>query len=152
MSTFLSSFQSRFSNQLRTNWSNGQLSTATTPNTTLEGLADTDTVGEFKKRGITPDSTLDTHVTTAMAGIISRLMFYVQAPGWEVAWQMFQDDLKLLAETTSRDRMTPSNDSLLLPTTDTSGDKPPFDSTEFKGYVTKGPNQPNGASPPDNND
>src|SRR5574342_715540 len=112
MATFLSAYQARFSTQLRTNWSRPQNSTATTPDTTLETLADTDVVGEFKKRGITPDNTLDTHVTTAMSGIIGRLMFYTQSPGWGEAWGSFKDDLELLAETTSRDRITPTTDSL----------------------------------------
>jgi hypothetical protein len=76
MATFLSAYQARFSTQLRTNWSRPQNSSATTPDTTLEGLSDTDVVGEFKKRGITPDSTNDTHVTTAMSGVIAADVLY----------------------------------------------------------------------------
>lgn len=144
MSTFLTAYQARFSTQLRTNWSNPQNSSATTPNTTLEGLADTDVVGEFKKRGITPDNTLDTHVTTAMSGIIARLMFYTQSPGWGEAWGSFKDDLKLLAETTSRERITPTTDSLLSPTQDTNGALPLFDRNNFQNYQ---PNPPTGPSP-----
>lgn len=143
MATFLSAFQARFSTQLRTNWSNPQNSTATTPNTTLEGLADTDVVGEFKKRGITPDNTLDTHVTTAMSGIIGRLMFYTQCPGWGEAWGSFKDDLKLLAETTSRERITPTTDSLLSPTADTNGALPVFDRNNFQNYQLNPPKGPN---------
>lgn len=142
MATFLSAYQARFSTQLRTNWSRPQNSTATTPDTTLETLADTDVVGEFKKRGITPDNTLDTHVTTAMSGIIGRLMFYTQSPGWGEAWGSFKDDLELLAETTSRDRITPTTDSLLSPSTDVIGALPDFDRDQFKGYVPGAPSQP----------
>lgn len=142
MATFLSTYQSRFSTQLRTNWSRPQNSTATTPDTTLEGLADTDVVGEFAKRGISADSTSDKQVTTAMAGVISRLMFYTQAPGWEIAWGAFQDDLKLLAETTSRDRIMPANDSYLAPSYDQVNSLPPFDPENFQNYTSSPPNGP----------
>jgi hypothetical protein len=142
MATFLSAYQARFSTQLRTNWSNPQNSSATTPNTTLEDLADTDVVGEFKKRGITPDNTLDTHVTTAMSGMIGRLMFYTQSPGWGEAWGSFKDDVELLAQTTSRDRIMPTTDSLLVPSEDTSGGLPMFDRENFKNYLTNPPDGP----------
>lgn len=144
MATFLSSYQARFSTQLRTNWSRPQNSTATTPDTTLETLADTDVVGEFKKRGIAVDATDDRHVTTAMSGIIGRLMFYTQSPGWGEAWGSFKDDVKLLAETTSKNRIMPTTDSLLSPTLDTSGALPVFDRDNFQNYQT---NPPNGPSP-----
>jgi hypothetical protein len=142
MATFLSAYQARFSTQLRTNWSRPQNSSATTPDTTLEGLSDTDVVGEFKKRGITPDSTNDTHVTTAMSGVIARLMFYTQCPGWGEAWGSFKDDLELLAQTTSRDRIIPTTDSLLSPTPDTAGALPIFDRDNFQNYETNPPNGP----------
>lgn len=142
MATFLSTYQARFSTQLRTNWSNPQNSAATSPNTTLETLSDTDVVGEFKKRGITPDSTDDRHVTTAMSGIIGRLMFYTQSPGWGEVWGSFKDDLELLAESTSRDRVTPTTNSLLSPSADTINALPDYDKDNFKGYVPGAPNQP----------
>ena len=140
MATFLSDYQSRFSTQLRTNWSRPQNSSATTPDTTLETLADTDTVGEFKKRGITVDATDDRQVTTAMAGIISRLMFYTQAPGWGEAWGSFKEDLALLAETGPRNRIPATTDSLLSPSDDTSGALPVFDREQFGRYASQPPN------------
>ena len=136
----MASFQSRFSSQLRTNWSNPQNSSPTTPDTALETLADTDVVGEFKKRGITPDNTDDRQVTTAMAGIISRLMFYTQAPGWGEAWGSFKEDLALLAETGPRDRIPATTDSLKVPSTDEANSLPTFDSTQFGRYVSQPPN------------
>lgn len=144
MAVFLATYQARFSTQLRTNWSNPQSSSSTTPNTTLEGLADTDIQGEFKKRGISPDNSLDTHVTTAMSGMIARLMFYTQAPGWESAWATFQEDVKFLAETTSRDRIVPSNDSYLAPSYDPVNALPAFDPQNFQNYL---PNPPTGPTP-----
>lgn len=140
MATFLSAYQSRFSTQLRTNWSRPQDSSSTTPDTTLETLADTDVVGEFKKRGITTDATDDRQVTTAMSGIIARLMFYTQAPGWGEAWGSFKEDLALLAETGPRDRIVPATDSLLSPSEDTSGALPVFDREQFGRYATGAPN------------
>lgn len=140
MATFLSDYQSRFSTQLRTNWSRPQNSSATTPDTTLETLADTDVVGEFKKRGITPSASNDTHVTTAMSGIIARLMFYCQAPGWGEAWGSFKEDLALLAETGPRNRIMPATDSLLSPSEDTPGALPVFDRDQFGRYASGAPN------------
>lgn len=140
MATFLSSYQSRLSTQLRTNFSNPQNSSATTPDTALETLADTDVVGEFKKRGISPDSTDDRHVTTAIGGIIGRLMFYTQSPGWGEAWGSFKEDLALLAETGPRDRIPATTDSLKVPSTDEANSLPTFDSTQFGRYVSQPPN------------
>lgn len=142
MATFLSAYQARISTQLRTNWSRPQNSSATTPDTVLEDLADTDVVGEFKKRGITPDGTVDTHVTTAIQGIRSRLMFYTGSPGWQEEWQTFKDDVALLAESTSRDRIAINTDSLLTPTADISGDLPMFDRKQFGNYVSRAPEPP----------
>mgnify|MGYP001600840662 CR=1 FL=1 len=142
MTTFLTAYQARFSTQLRTNWSRPQNSTATTPDTALETLADTDVVGEFKKRGITQDSTDDRHTTTAMSGIIGRLMFYTQSPGWGEAWGSFKDDVKLLAESTSRDRIMPTTDSLLVPSSDVPGGLPVFDRDNFQNYETNPPTGP----------
>ena len=140
MATFLSSYQSRLSDQLRTNWSNGQDSAAVVPDVALETLADSDVCGEFKKRGIVPDSTDDRHVTTAIGGIIGRLMFYTQNPGWAEAWDTFKEDVKLLAESTSRDRIIPYTNSLLNPSVDVMGDLPSFDPANMTDYIPNAPN------------
>jgi hypothetical protein len=139
MATFLSAYQSRFSTQLRTNWSRPQDSSSSTPDTTLETTADTDVVGQFKMVGISPDSTDDRHVAVAVGGIRARLMFYCGIPDWRSEWDGFKDDLKLLTETTSRDRISPTTDSLLEPTQDTLGALPAFDRKEFDNYVTDAP-------------
>jgi len=99
-------------------------------------------VGEYKKRGITPDNTEDTHVTTSIQGIRARLMFYTGSPGWQEEWETFKEDLSLLAESTSRDRIEMTTDSLLTPTADTAGDLPMFDRKEFGNYVPKAPFPP----------
>jgi hypothetical protein len=98
-------------------------------------------VGEFKKRGITPSATDDTHVTTAMAGIIARLMFYTQSPGWGEAWGSFKEDLSLLSQTGPRNHIMPTTDSLLAPSTDTPNALPTFDRDQFGRYVTQPPSQ-----------
>lgn len=139
MPTFLTAWNNRISTQLRTNWSRGQDSTSTTPNTTMEGYADDDVVSQFKMVGITPDNTDDRHVAVAIAGIRARLMFYVGIPDWRTEWDGFKDDLKFLTETTSRDRISPTTDSLLEPTEDTTGDLPAFDRKEFDHYRSDAP-------------
>ena len=140
MATFLTAWNNRISTQLRTNWSRGQDSTSTTPNTTIEGYADDDVVAQFKMKGITPDNTDDRHVATAIGGIRARLMFYVGIPDWRSEWDGFKEDLAFLAETTSRDRISPTTDSLLEPTQDTLGDLPAFDRKQFNDYVSDAPN------------
>lgn len=139
MATFLTAWNARLSTQLRTSWSNPQDSSATTPSVTLETLADADVVGQFKMYGITPDNTDDRHVSVAIGGIRARLMFYTGIPDWRTEWDGFKEDLKLLTETTSRDRISPTTDSLLSPTEDTLGDLPAFDRKEFDHYRTDAP-------------
>lgn len=140
MASFVSAFQARFSEQLRVNWSRPQNSTATTEDAALVALANSDVVGEFSKRGILADDTDATHITTAMSGIISRLMFYTQAPGWGEAWGSFKEDLALLAETGPRNRIPATTDSLKVPSTDEANSLPVFDSTQFGRYVSQPPN------------
>lgn len=140
--SFLTEYQNRISTQLRTNLSNPQDSTSTTPDTTQEGYAAADVEGEFKKRGITPDSTLDTHVSTAISGIMARLMMFTGQPGGKEDWEAFKEDVRFLAETTSRDRISPSTDSLLSPTQDDANTLPAFDRRQFEGYIPGAPSQP----------
>jgi hypothetical protein len=67
-------------------------------------------------------------------------MFYTGIPDWRTEWDGFKDDLKLLTETTSRDRIKPTTDSLLDATEDTTNDLPAFDRKEFDNYVSDPPN------------
>lgn len=139
MASFLTAWNNRVSTQLRTNLSRGQDSTSTTPSTTMEGYADADVIGQFSMYGITADDTDARHVAVAIAGIRARLLFYTGIPDWRSEWDGFKEDLKLLAETTSRDRVSPTTDSLLEPTEDTTGDLPAFDRKEFDNYRSDPP-------------
>jgi hypothetical protein len=134
--------QSRYSTQLLINASNPQSAAATTIDTTRLNNAVTDVQAAFKKRGITYDNTIDTHVATAVPGVYARLLVVTGQDGGREEWTAFLDDLKLLAETTSRDRVVPYTDSLLSPTQDTSGDLPMFDRKQFEGYVPGAPTSP----------
>lgn len=140
MATFLTVWNARISTQLRTSWSNAQDSSATVPNTTIEDLADTDVVAQFAMYGIEADNTNSRHVAVAIGGIRARLMFYTGIPDWRSEWDGFKEDLKLLTETTSRDRISPTTDSLLSATEDTTNDLPAFDRKEFDNYVSDAPN------------
>jgi hypothetical protein len=132
-------YQGRYSTQRRTEISNPQDSTATTPNTTRENYAITDVQAAFKMRGITYDNTIDTHVTTAVGGVEARLLKVTGQPGGHESWKEWLDEVKLLSETTSRDRIVPSTDSQLSPTADTLGDIPVSDRKNFKEYVSDAP-------------
>ena len=138
--SLLSEYQSRYSTQRRVEISNPQLSSATTVDSARETLASTDVQAAFKMRGITFDTTIDTHVSVGVAGMEARLLKITGQPGGSDAWSDWMtDELKLLAETTSRDRISPTTDSLLSPTQDTLGDLPVSDRKNFKDYVTDAP-------------
>jgi len=129
--------QGRYSTQLLVNASNPQNSGATTIDTTRLSYACTDVTAEFTKRGITYDNTVATHVATAVPGVYARLLVMTGQSGDEL-WQRFMDDLQLLSETTSRDRIMPTTDSLLEATEDTSGDLPASDRKNMEGYIPDG--------------
>lgn len=126
--------RSRYSTEILVSVSNPQASSATTEDTTRSALAVLDVGARFKMQGITYDNTVDTHVMVATQGVIARLMVMTAQPGASEEWKEFTDNLKTLAETTSRDRITPSTDSVLTPTPDTSGSTPSFDTPKFDDY------------------
>ncbi len=148
--SFLTEYRVRFSAEIRTNISNPQNSGATTPDTTLEGYAYQDVLGEFKKRGITPDETDTGQIGTAINGIKARLLVFT-AQTDDSAWKEFKADVKFLAETTSRDRIIPSTDSLLNPSFDQLNSLPQTDMREFKGYVPGAPASPTTGDSVDSN-
>lgn len=131
--------QARYSTQILRNASNPQNSTATSIDTTRLGYAVTDVQAEFKKRGITYDNSIDTHVTTAVPGVFARLLVLTGQDGGREQWSAFTDDLKLLTETTSRDRIVPTTDSLLDPTKDRVGDLPWSDRKQFGNFIPGAP-------------
>lgn len=146
MGVLLTAYQARYSTQLRKQVSNPQLSTNSSIDTTREGYAETDITAEFAKRGITLDTTADTHITTGVNGIYARLCVITGQPGGFDRWKEFTDDLKLLAETTSRDRIMASTDSEMNPTSEPANSTPAGDLSVFKGYIPKNGSYPTGSS------
>lgn len=131
--------QGRYSSQLLINVTNPQLASATTIDTTRLNYAITDVQAAFTKRGITYDNTVATHVVTAVPGVFARLVLMAGQDGGFELWKSFLEDLKLLAEVTSRDRILPSTDSLLTKSTDDSGALPAFDKDQYQGYLLDPP-------------
>lgn len=128
--------RSRYSTEILVSVSNPQSSSATTEDTTRSGLAVLDVQARFKMQGITYDNTIDTHVAVAVQGVIARLMVMTAQPGAQEEWDEFLESLRTLAETTSRDRIVPSTDSVYEPSTPPLGSLPTFDPKKLDGYPT----------------
>lgn len=129
-----SNVQSRYSSQILINASNPENSTSTTLDTARLNAAIADVEGEFLKRGITYDDDDKRHVSTAVPGVFARLLLMTGKGGRE-DWNEFKEDVKFLAETTSRDRVLPTTNSPLDPTADETGAKPWGDNDNFSRYV-----------------
>lgn len=143
---------SRYSNQILVNVSNPQSTVTTTVDTTRLGLASTDVQAIFTKHGLTYDNSIATHVQTAVGGVFARLSVMTGQLGADSLWKSFLEDMKLLVETTSRDRIAPTTDSLLTATEDTIGSRPASDRKNFYGYVSKPPGgSPYSGAPTDSN-
>jgi len=125
--------QARYSAQILINASNPQLASGGTLDTARLGYACTDVQAEFSKRGITFDVTDATHLATAVPGVLARLIQMTQAD--DSGWKTFKDDVKFLAETTSRDRILPYTNSPLQPTPDPTDGVPFADNTKFDRYT-----------------
>lgn len=134
--------QARYSSQILINVTNPQNTAATSIDTTRLNNAITDVQSEFKKRGITYDNTVDTHIATAVPGVFARLLLFAAQDGSREMWKEFLEDVRFLSETTSRDRIKPDTDSLLDKSADVSGALPAFDKDNFRGYVVNPPSQP----------
>ena len=139
MGALLTAYQARYSAQIRRNVSNPQLASNAAIDTVREGLAETDVTAQFTMRGITFNGALDTHIAVGTPGIYARLLWINGHDGGKSLWDAFIEDLNLLRESTSRDRIVPETDSLLDPTADTVGTLPAFDRREFKNYIPNGP-------------
>lgn len=123
--SLLTSYQARHSTQQRTEWSNPQNSSATSPNTTLEGLAATDASADFQVLcGISYDDTVAIHVAAAVPLVIGRLKLYNGQSTDEQYEKIMNRMEKWYRLVLGRNRITPQSDSTLSPTTETSGGKP----------------------------
>lgn len=135
-------YRLRYSTEIRTQVSNPQDSTPTTPDTSKEGYAADDVEGEFLKHGIEIDVTDKRHVTTGVRGIYARLLVYTGQAGGSAEWDDFMRDLERLSKTTSRDRILPTSDSLLTASDDVPGALPAADRKQFDGYIPGSPANP----------
>ena len=137
--SLLSDYQARYSTELRTNWSNPQNSTATTPDTTRETLAAADAGADFSAIcGVTYDSTNATHVTAGVTLVAARLLVYTGQASME-----FYDSVLKRLETyklvLGRNRITPTTNSTLTPTEETLGAAPWSDTLIFKDFIGNAP-------------
>ena len=142
----LADYQSRYSTQIRTNVSNPQNTSPTTPDTTLEGLAATDVAARFQAEcGVAYSSSTAIHVDVCCPAVFAKLQIWTGQ-----ADQSFYDKaieaMRAVKLVLGRDRITPTTDSLLDPTKDTSGDLPFADRTQFNQLI---PNAPGGTTTSD---
>lgn len=131
----LADYQARFAVQLRTNVSNPQVTTASVPNTTLEGLAASDVTGRFQAIcGVVYDSTNASIVDACCQAVYVKLQVWtgqVDPSAYEAITAYFET-LKL---TLGRDRLTPQTDSQLTVTPEPTGAPVAADWTKVQKYV-----------------
>lgn len=138
--TLLADYQARYSTQIRTNLSNPQNSSPTTPNATNETNAAADAQADFEAVcGVAYSSSVTTHVAAAVPLVVAKLQVYTgQADDtyYDAALKRCQDIYRLVL---GRNRISPSTDSTLTPTTERAGDKPAFDKSQFKRFIGNAP-------------
>jgi hypothetical protein len=131
----LADYQARFATQLRTNVSNPQQTTNTTPDTTLEGLAASDVGGRFQAIcGVVYDSTIPMMVDACCQAVYVKLQVWtgqVDPAAYEAITAYFET-IKLVL---GRDRLTPLTNSTLSQTPEPQGAAVAADWTKFRKYV-----------------
>lgn len=127
--------QARYSSQILINATNPQSTAAVSIDTARLGFAATDVEADFAIVGITYDNDVAMHYAVAVPGVMAKLLFYNGHMGGKEYHDSYLDRLDKLALVTSRNRITPTTDSLLSPTEDTMGDLPQTDRKAFKGFI-----------------
>lgn len=137
--------QNRYSSQLLINVTRPQNSNATTIDTDRLNEAIQDVTGDFEMMGIDLDQAITDddkrHIRVAVAGVYALLLQWSGRGGGD-EMEAYNQKLNLLRESTSRDRISPTTDSLLTPTKDNSGDLPATDRKQFQGYIPGAPSEP----------
>jgi hypothetical protein len=134
-----SEVKARWSSQILINASNPQDSDATSIDQSRLDEANNDVVAAFKIYcGTTYDTTLDTHNLVATHGVLVRLLVITGQTDLH-RWDEWKQELRELALVTGRDRISPSTDSNLDPTTDRTGDRPSADRSNFERYIPNAP-------------
>lgn len=138
--TLLSDFQSRWSTQIRINASNPQLSSATSVDSTREALAAADAQADFEAVcGVAYSSSNATHVSAAVPLVLLRLLVFTG----QTTQADYDSQLERLEKwyrlVLGRNRIMPTTNSTLVPTTETAGATPSFDSSVFDRFVGNSP-------------
>lgn len=134
----------RYSDQELIELTNPESATATTIDTTYLGRAVTDVQAAFKVHAqIEYDGTVDTHVLTAVDGVIARLRTWARTGGVgndaNSAWQDWVDNqCKPLKSVTSRARVSPVTTSQLTPSAEVADGetrRPVFDEARLRRFT-----------------
>jgi hypothetical protein len=149
--TLSTEVQARLGTDLLVQLTNPDDPAATSINTTILTAACDDTEGEFLSAGIALDITDKRHLSVAVDGVRWKLYDY-KAPFTEAAKSFevrFRESLDRLKLVTSRDRITPTTDSELTPSSDkpegyTGEVRPSFDRELLTGFNLR---QPRGRDP-----
>ena len=140
--TLLADYQSRYSTQIRTNVSNPQDSSPTTPDTAQETLAAADAQADFEAIcGVVYSSDNPTHVSAGVPLVFAKLQVYTghaDETYYSAALDRCHKHYRLVL---GRNRISPSTNSTLSPTTETAGDTPAFDRGIFKNYIGNAPDK-----------
>src|SRR5574341_798757 len=138
--SLLTSYEARYSTQLRRNWSNPQNSAATTPNTTNETNAATDAEADFEAVcGVDYSDSNATHVAAAVPLVASKLMVYMGHADETYYEKALERCMKYYRLVLGRNRIPPTTNSPLSPTEESSGSKPASDISVFDSYIGNAP-------------
>lgn len=144
----LADFQARFSTQQRTEWSNPQASGATTPDTAQETRAAADAQADFEAVcGVAYLSSNATHVAAGVPLVMERLKLYAGQSTQELYQKLVDRLTNIYRLVLGRNRIEPTTDSLLTPTTDRVNDKPWSDRTIFNRLIGNSPDGPTTTDP-----
>jgi hypothetical protein len=141
--SLLTDWQARASSEARINLSNPQNSGATTVDTTREGLAATDAEADFAAAcGVAYSSSVATHVSAGILFVMERLRLYTG----QTDIKRFTEWMKFARETYAvvlgRNRLVPTSDSTLQPTTAPSNAAPFDDFTQYQRFTGNAPGAP----------
>lgn len=138
--TILSDYQARYSTEVRTSLSNPQTSSATTPNGTNETNAAADAQADFEAIcGVVYASSNATHVAAGVPLVVAKLQTYTLQADEAYYEKALARCEKYYARVLGRNRVDPTTDSNLTPSTDRSGDKPWGDRSQFGRFIGNSP-------------
>lgn len=143
--TINADIKTRYGTEYLVSITNPAESTATIIDETRLNNSITDVGADFKiYAGIAIDDSVDTHVATAIEGVMIRLLERAGQGGDAVTvrFDRYIQRLRDLGLITGRDRIIPSTDSQLEPSAEKTGTetvRPAFDKNNFGAYRTDAP-------------